>query len=83
MKSENQDGPLPTVRYEPGSRSEPTKADMLQYLTCWLCKGVYRDAHTINECMCTCKYLLYFSYQKIYRLQRMCLQILFGKSHKK
>eukprot|EP00347_Sterkiella_histriomuscorum_P014072 403362268 len=35
---------------------EPTKADMLQYLTCWLCKGVYRDAHTINECMCTyCK----------------------------
>lgn len=46
---------LPTMRYEPGSRTEPTKADMLQYLTCWLCKGVYRDAHTINECMCTCK----------------------------
>jgi len=39
-------------------KGEPTKADMLQYLTCWLCKGVYRDAHTINECMCTCKFFL-------------------------
>ncbi len=29
MKSENLEGLLPTVRYEPGSRSEPTKADML------------------------------------------------------
>lgn len=64
MKSENLEGPLTTVRYEPGSRSEPTKADMLQYLTCWLCKGVYRDAHTINECMCTCKYFLYFLIRK-------------------
>jgi predicted Zn-ribbon and HTH transcriptional regulator len=36
-------------------KGEPTKADVLQYLTCWLCKGAYRDAHTINECMCTCK----------------------------
>ena len=26
---------------------------MLQYMLCHLCKGVYRDAHTINECMCT------------------------------
>ena len=53
-------GFLPTMRYEPGSRTEPTKADMLQYLTCWLCKGVYRDAHTINECMCTyCKGCMY------------------------
>ena len=33
---------------------------MLQYLTCYLCKGVYRDAHTINECMCTfCKGCIY------------------------
>lgn len=48
------------VTYEPGSRAEPTKADMLQYLTCYLCKGVYRDAHTINECMCTyCKGCIY------------------------
>ena len=31
-----------------------TKADkLLHHLTCRLCKGVYRDAHTINECMCT------------------------------
>ena len=29
---------------------------MLPYLVCGLCTGVYRDAHTINECMCTfCK----------------------------
>ena len=29
---------------------------MLPFLTCFLCKGMYRDAHTINECMCTfCK----------------------------
>lgn len=42
-------------------KGEPTKADMLQHLTCWLCKGVYRDAHTINECMCTCNHkLTYF-----------------------
>jgi len=47
---------LKKMIYEPGSKAEPTKADMLQYLVCWLCKGVYRDAHTINECMCTyCK----------------------------
>ena len=33
---------------------------MLRYLTCYLCKGVYRDAHTINECMCTfCKGCIY------------------------
>ena len=51
---------LQSMRYEAGSRTEPTKADMLQYLTCWLCKGVYRDAHTINECMCTyCKGCIY------------------------
>ncbi len=40
-------------------KGEPTKADVLQYLTCWLCKGAYRDAHTINECMCTCRYSIY------------------------
>ena len=55
MKNQEEQA-LPTMKYVPGSRTEPTKADMLQYLTCWLCKGVYRDAHTINECMCTCKY---------------------------
>lgn len=48
---------LRKVRYiAKASRDEPTKADMLSYLTCWLCKGVYRDAHTVNECMCSfCK----------------------------
>ena len=48
------------VPYVSRGRDEPTKADMLKYLTCYLCKGVYRDAHTINECMCTfCKGCVY------------------------
>ena len=48
------------VKYVSKGRDEPTKADMLNYLTCYLCKGVYRDAHTINECMCTfCKGCVY------------------------
>ena len=48
------------VPYVSKGREEPTKADMLNYLTCYLCKGVYRDAHTINECMCTfCKGCVY------------------------
>ncbi|CDW87542.1 polycomb group ring finger protein 3-like [Stylonychia lemnae] len=51
---------LPLMQYIIGMKGEPTKADMMQYLTCWLCKGVYRDAHTINECMCTyCKGCIY------------------------
>ena len=51
---------LPHVPYVPDPDAGPTKADMLQYLTCFLCKGVYRDAHTINECMCTfCKGCIY------------------------
>ena len=34
----------------------PKIADILPYLRCKLCSGVYRDAHTNNECMCTfCK----------------------------
>lgn len=38
----------------------------MQYLTCWLCKGVYRDAHTINECMCTfCKGCIYHFFTEI------------------
>lgn len=49
---------LPHKVFQAGD--QPTKADMLQYLTCFLCKGVYRDAHTINECMCTfCKGCIY------------------------
>jgi len=45
---------------------EATKGDMLQYLTCYLCKGVYRDAHTINECMCTyCKGCIYHYFTEI------------------
>lgn len=48
------------VRYQSKGRDEPSKADMLSYLTCFLCKGVYRDAHTVNECMCTfCKGCIY------------------------
>lgn len=51
---------LRKVPYVSKGRDEPTKADMLTYLTCYLCKGVYRDAHTINECMCTfCKGCVY------------------------
>ena len=51
---------LPHIPYVPNPETGPTKADMLQYLTCFLCKGVYRDAHTINECMCTfCKGCIY------------------------
>ena len=58
------DGPtaenIKKVPYVSKGRDEPTKADMLKYLTCYLCKGVYRDAHTINECMCTfCKGCVY------------------------
>lgn len=54
---------LPTKAYVPSG--EPTKADMLQYLTCYLCKGVYRDAHTLNECMCTyCKACIHHYYQE-------------------
>lgn len=61
MKAEQKEPvKLPTMKYVAGSRKEPTKADMLEYLTCWLCKGMYRDAHTINECMCTfCKGCIY------------------------
>ena len=33
-----------------------TKGALLPLMTCRLCLGLYRDAHTINECMCTfCK----------------------------
>ena len=43
-----------------GSGDKPVNnvkiSQMLPFLTCQLCTGVYRDAHTINECMCTfCK----------------------------
>ena len=34
--------------------------DLNQYLTCILCNGYYRDAHTIAECMHTfCKSCIY------------------------
>jgi hypothetical protein len=61
-----QESSLPKIKYVPGSRMEATKGDMLQYLTCWLCKGVYRDAHTINECMCTyCKGCIFHYFTEI------------------
>ena len=36
--------------------SLPAKSELLPFIVCSICTGVYRDAHTINECMCTfCK----------------------------
>ena len=56
MSEGGKDAAVTTIKkipYVSKGRDEPSKADMLKYLTCFLCKGVYRDAHTINECMCT------------------------------
>ena len=36
------------------------KKDLHPFLTCLLCQGFFRDAHTINECLCTfCKSCIY------------------------
>ena len=39
-----------------GNKKKATKADLLPYLSCVICKGLFRDAHTINEWLWTfCK----------------------------
>lgn len=47
---------IPTQKFDQAMGSEPTKAEVLEHITCSLCKGVYRNPHTFSECMCTfCK----------------------------
>ncbi|CAI2378560.1 unnamed protein product [Moneuplotes crassus] len=42
------------------SKKQATKAQLLPYLTCSICQGLFRDAQTINECLCTfCKVCIY------------------------
>jgi len=36
------------------------KKDLDRFLKCYLCTGFFRDAHTINECLCSfCKVCIY------------------------
>ena len=45
---------------KPPSGEKAKKSDLLNYITCVLCRGLFRDAHTINECLCTfCKVCIY------------------------
>ena len=49
------------------SESQETvlKSEFLLIITCQLCKGLYREAHTINECLCTfCKKCIFSFYSK-------------------
>ena len=49
----------------PVASDSPTIGQILPYLECKLCQGVYRDAHTINECMCTfCKICIVGHFQE-------------------
>ena len=42
-----------------------TVTDLNCHFTCSICNGYFRDAHTISECLHTCKFLIQSFYQLI------------------
>eukprot|EP00347_Sterkiella_histriomuscorum_P013117 403365953 len=48
------------------------RSTFVKDLTCFLCKGLYREAHTLNECMCTFCKICAFEYFSVKENSRKC-----------
>ena len=45
-------------KYDSEYELKITVADLNKHFTCSICNGYFRDAHTISECLHTCKYII-------------------------